>query len=73
MQQVQHLTLMNVNVNVLKELDMMPTKNIQCSWRASSFNIETIPGSFKKQAMSDIVPLWLLFKRLPGFRSQTSS
>ena len=44
----------------------MPTKEIQCSWWASSSNMKTIPGSFRKQAMFDTVPLWLLFKWLPN-------
>ena len=34
--------------------------------------METIPGSLRKQAMSDTVPLSLLFKCSPGFRSQTA-
>ena len=34
--------------------------------------METIPGSFRKQAMSDTVPLSLLFKCSPGFRSLTA-
>ena len=34
--------------------------------------METIPGSFRKQAMSDAVPLSLLFKYSPRFRSQTA-
>ena len=34
-------------MNVLEELNMMPTKNIQCSWRASSATMGKILGSFR--------------------------